>query len=307
MKFYSSRTITGRFKELRIFMVGERGYIFAPTAVRQVGINNWTSIASGNGKYVAVGYNTNELGYYATSSDGVNWTSPKRFSQIMNGPKIAFGNGVFVVTDWKNAYVSADGETWTTYAISADNNDDYDIYFINGVFYALKQNSFPKTICISIDGKTWETVYNPTSTASLTSLTYADGNYYLATRNSYDKTYTYASPDGRTWSNSYFSLLPQNGSYNIAYGNGKFVAGGNGGYTLTSVDMKKWNTPQQIIKGLNLEVRYTPGKFTVLTTGTYIPKTATSTDGENWSTFQNVKYNTGTNVDFKIWDICAIP
>ena len=289
-------------------MVGERGYIFAPTAVRQVGINNWTSIASGNGKYVAVGYTTNELGYYATSSDGVNWTSPKRFSKIMNGPKIAFGNGVFVVASWQNAFVSTDGETWTSYNISADgNNDSYKVYFINGVFYALKQNSFPKTICTSIDGKTWETVYNPTSTASLTSLTYADGNYYLATRNSYDKTYTYASPDGRTWSDFSFSLLPQNGTYNIAYGNGIFVAGGNAGYTLTSTDMKKWNTAQQIIKSLNLEVRYTPGKFTVLTTGTYIPKTATSTNGENWSSFQNVKDNTGANVDFKILDICAIP
>lgn len=287
-------------------MVGERGYIFTPTTVKQVGINNWTSIASGNGKYVVVGCKTNELGYYATSSDGINWTSPKRFSQIMSNPKIVFGNGVFVVTDWKNAYVSADGETWTTYAISADNNDAYDIYFINGVFYALKTNSYPKTICVSIDGKKWETVYSATN-VNLKSLTYADGTYYLAIRNTNDKTYTYASPDGRTWSNLSTSLLPQNGSYNITYGNGIFVAGGNGGYTLTSVDMKKWNTPQQIIKGLNLEVRYTPGKFTVLTTGTYIPKTATSTDGENWSEFQNVKYNTGANVDFKIWDICPIP
>ena len=39
-----------------------------------VGTNDWHAIAYGNGKYVAVGDN----GYVTTSTDGVNWTTPKQ-------------------------------------------------------------------------------------------------------------------------------------------------------------------------------------------------------------------------------------
>ena len=41
-----------------------------------VGTNGWNAIAYGNGKYVAVGAN----GYVTTSTDGVNWTTPKQIA-----------------------------------------------------------------------------------------------------------------------------------------------------------------------------------------------------------------------------------
>ena len=41
-----------------------------------VGTNSWNAIAYGNGKYVAVG----SSGYVTTSTDGINWTTPKQIA-----------------------------------------------------------------------------------------------------------------------------------------------------------------------------------------------------------------------------------
>lgn len=82
-----------------------------------VGTNGWNAIAYGNGKYVAVGAN----GYVTTSTDGVNWTTPKQIagsSYTWNG--IIYANGKFVVCgQYSYIAVSTDGTNWTTYVDSS--------------------------------------------------------------------------------------------------------------------------------------------------------------------------------------------
>lgn len=72
-----------------------------------VGTNSWNAIAYGNGKYVAVG----SSGYVTTSTDGINWTTPKQIagsSYTWNG--IIYANGKFVACgQYSYIAVSTDG------------------------------------------------------------------------------------------------------------------------------------------------------------------------------------------------------
>lgn len=75
-----------------------------------VGTNHWYGIAYGNGQYVAVGAS----GYVTTSTDGVNWTTPKQVGTA-NWKSIAYGNGKFVAFNYDGyTSVSTNGTTWTT-------------------------------------------------------------------------------------------------------------------------------------------------------------------------------------------------
>ena len=89
-----------------------------------VGTNSWNAIAYGNGKYVAVG----SSGYVTTSTDGINWTTPKQIagsSYTWNG--IIYANGKFVACgQYSYIAVSTDGTNWTTYKVNAERKSKVD-------------------------------------------------------------------------------------------------------------------------------------------------------------------------------------
>ena len=108
-----------------------------------VGTNGWNAIAYGNGKYVAVGAN----GYVTTSTDGVNWTTPKQIagsSYTWNG--IIYANGKFVVCgQYSYIAVSTDGTNWTTYKVDSSATYNWaDIAYGNSKFVVVGSSGLRK-------------------------------------------------------------------------------------------------------------------------------------------------------------------
>ena len=98
-----------------------------------VGTNSWNAIAYGNGKYVAVG----SSGYVTTSTDGINWTTPKQIagsSYTWNG--IIYANGKFVACgQYSYIAVSTNGTNWTTYKVDSSATYNWaDIAYGNSKF-----------------------------------------------------------------------------------------------------------------------------------------------------------------------------
>ena len=305
MKFYPSRTITGRFKELRIFMVGEQGYIFAPTVVKQVGTNTWDGVAYGNGKYVAIGSGINIPGYLTTSTDAQRWTIPERFGAIINSPSIAYGNGKFVVTNGRQALTTIDGNTWTENQITSVPEDQmFKVYHINGLFFALDINSYLGEMYLSSNGEFWEKVFS-SNNLRMRSITYGNGKYYMTAQSGASTTSFYSSPDGITW--NYLRKISGNGIFYIAYGNDKLVAASSTGYITSSSDGVTWTTPQNKGIGTDLRIQYADGKFMVVTIDNRLSRFSTSLDGENWTVPERVKNELGNPLESKVCNICAIP
>ena len=122
--FYLYDVIYDGSKYVAAGKIGGDGAIWTSTD-----LSNWTlaslsartsyfyATAAGNGKYVAVGANTNSnsVSALATSSDGFNWTAVNTQTGVMRD--VAFGSGLFVAvgTDSSKAALrtSTDGVTWT--------------------------------------------------------------------------------------------------------------------------------------------------------------------------------------------------
>ena len=153
--------------------------------------------------------------YYYTSSGGggggpTTWTAVSNSTfdsnYIISG--IAYGGGKWVAGSYKTsggrkiAY-STDGTSWTESYSSG--GQIYAIAYGNNKFVAVGSNG---NMATSTDGATWTDVEN-TSTL---------WNHYSVSANKYTTTSIYA----------------------IAYGNGKFVAGGTDGAMATSTDGTNW-------------------------------------------------------------------
>jgi len=114
------------------------------------------TIAYGNGKFITCG--TEIL----TSTDGETWTT------VCYSPfsidSIAYGNNMFVAcgNDYKIAYSTDDGTTWTVVNVSNIFRHDLGVYTIaygNGTFVA---GGWEGKMATSTDGATWTAVANST-------------------------------------------------------------------------------------------------------------------------------------------------
>ena len=118
---------------------------FSPAAQNStLGNDSWSSIAYGNGLYIAVSLN-NE---YATSSDGTNWNTPVAFSsEVSNARAICFDGTQFVLLDYNgNIFTTTNGTSWTKVTrIDQYFTDGKDIAYGNGVY-----------IVITTGGEVWK-------------------------------------------------------------------------------------------------------------------------------------------------------
>jgi hypothetical protein len=100
---------------------------------RTVPNNNWYSVVHGDGKFVAVA----STGQVMTSVDGINWTA--QTSLGTNGwNSVTYGNGMFVAVSILGTHqvaTSPDGVSWT--ARTTPMNDWNSIAYGNGVFVAV--------------------------------------------------------------------------------------------------------------------------------------------------------------------------
>ena len=221
----------------------------------------------GGGIFVAAG----EGGCVLTSADGVHWTRGQGAPECLSG--LAFGSGLWVATSWSgNIYRSFDAVSWAegykggewlagaaygngtfvaggqTLLTSADGvqwvnrtpGADYNFYsqgvaWANGVFVAAGDE-----ILLSPDGVRWESVFQE-EYIHLSAVAYGAGTFVAVgweKRGDYPGV-VFNSADGRAWVRA---PLPSGVGelYDVAFGNGLFVAVGKDGKIVASTDGRRW-------------------------------------------------------------------
>jgi len=222
------------------------------------GTDGINTIVYANNKFVAGG----DSGKMAYSTNGKTWTAvtnniifgTSKYNSIL---AIAYGDGKFVVGGRNNkiAY-STNGTTWTEVITS-----------------------------------TFDTSYN------ITAITYGNGKFVAGSDGYYSVKKITTSTDGVIWTNvttNAFDYLWYNGNTDtemadikaIAYGNNKFVAGGecmnNNVIIGTSTDGTTWTgtvVPKGILNVTIYSIAYGNNKFVAVG----ISAIATSSDGTSWT------------------------
>ena len=210
-----------------------------------------TGVVCGDYGFVAVG----DKGTILTSPDGLVWTQRNSGTdQTLFG--VAYGNGTFVVLgDNSTILTSNDGVKWTPVAIGPEAMES--IAFGNGVFMGTSivtdLPDFPgekvlqarRQTMVSTDGKNWHEVrhpYPPEGQAGImthaghpggtTALTFGGGLFIAASAEG-----IYTSKDGNSWNPSVEPYGFKSCYCGAAYGNGLFVAVGNG----STISTDQWD------------------------------------------------------------------
>jgi hypothetical protein len=226
---------------------------------------------------VAVGYGTRRV----RSRDGSSWTD---FQQVSanglddddNLRGVGYGEGVFVAVGGANqglSMTSTDGVLWQ------NEHRDLggwlgDVVYLNGVFIAAGGNGFRVR---SIDrAKSWR---DATPYAAVHFRAIAAGNgVAVAVGHTYgqnpDQGVSSATADGVTWSPTQRAGAPLR---SIAFGNGVFVALGDGGACAVSSDGETWT--RTTLSGANAFVGFARNEFLVARQGGYYR----SADGKTWT------------------------
>lgn len=307
----SNSTITANFKQnVRFIAVGKSGYILTPDGVKQVGTNNWSSIAYGNGRYIAVGGGANSLGYITTSTDGVNWTAPKKVSE----PRlncIAYGNGKFIAisapyTDrYGNqltyVFTFTDGESWERRELSSS-YEWKNVTYANGKFVAVgTYRQSDAYSMVSTDGTTW-TVSNRIGVITDVQ-NVAGGNGFFVGTSSHA---VITSEDGLNWNRTAYT-----GTRDVAFGNNMFVCVGNENYSHNFTN-DSWASSNAIGKiwsenGGWSNISFSNGVYVAVGRDESSNYVTTSNDAVNWAAPRQLVDNGGNAVNMTITDIYAMP
>lgn len=305
----SNRTITGKFKIEGFIIVGDYGYIISPFGTLQIGNDNWSLIAHGNGRYVVIGTN---YGMATTSTNGAAWSEPQQVvGRDYNWYAIAYGNNKFVVVGYDGySSTSTDGVNWTTPKKIGTTSDNWHaVTYANGKFVALRAatpGSYGGAgyISTSTDGINWTTPKS-VGTVEWYGICYGNGKYVAVG----GKSSMVSSTDGINW---YRPFQIGDGTFSwsdITYGNGIFVAMGRGGYIATSSDGVNWTTPKEHeIKYLSA-ISYANGEFVVIgSKNNNMNYISTSVNGVTWSIPKQVKDENGQPlINIQLNGICAMP
>lgn len=199
------------------------------------GNDYWTSVAYGNGMFVAVGaaVSTSTGGIVMTSSDGINWTEQYPLGNDDAWFDITYGNGTFVAvapcglllgTDC--VMTSSDGMSWTVRGTAYFYDYWQAVTYGNGTFVAVSSDSFSdQRAMYSLDnGVTWATTTIAGDNDVWQSVAYGNGTFVaVAGYDSGDPHLVATSPDGITWT---ARSVAGNDDYwsDVTFGDGKFVA-----------------------------------------------------------------------------------
>ena len=230
---------------------------------------NWQSVCYGNGKYVAVAYESNKAAY---STDGITWTETTLPSSA-KWCSVCYGNGKFVAVAGNSdtAAYSTDGITWTA-ATMPSLLFWYSVAYGNGKFVAVTIEG--GTAAYSTDGVTW-TATRSIPDASWLSVASGDGKFVAVASNG--ATY---STDGINWT---WVTLPLSASWcSVTSGNGKFVMVAEGSdaaaYSTDGINWTRVTLPLSASWG---SVTSGNGKFVAVARNS--ATAAYSTDGITWT------------------------
>lgn len=200
---------------------------------------------------------------------GANWYL-RTGAANSNTNGIAFGNGIFYTSNAGGAgfYSTDNGVTWTG---STGGMASLAVGFGAGLFARLNGS----TAYTSPDAVIWTTRTLPTGTSALmwNGIAYGAAGFVAVDQ----ATAALTSPDGITWT---LRALPSSNVWKIAYGNGVYVAVGQGNAAaLTSPDGVTWTT--RTIPSVVSSICFGGGLFLAVYSGS---NTAyTSPDGVTWT------------------------
>lgn len=237
--------------------------------------NNWSSVAYGDNKFVAIATNSDEAAY---SEDGITWNSTNLPSSS-SWSCVTYGNGKFVVISRKSNKVaySSNGINWNESELSSSANWKT-IAYGNGKFIAIAYES--NKLTYSNDGINWTdgTLY---SNSYWNAVTYGVGKF-VAVAGNVTKISNY-SEDGINWE---YSALPEPAQwYGIVYGEDKFVVVGYNNVCLYSFDGIAWETTPLPFKQPLMSISYGDSTFCAIANNERYGENniAYSTDGINWA------------------------
>lgn len=234
----------------------------------------WTSIAYGQGLFVAIARQTQNMAY---SLNGTTWQSstlPLSSAWI----KVVFGGGRFVAVSSSGvAATSTDGINW--FSVTVPNLNYSDIAYGNGTWIAVALGT--DQAARSTNGTIWTAQTLPEG-ADWSGIAFGKGIFVAVAQSDSNLCDDIYSTDlGLTWTVGSFT----GGSKSIAFGNNRFVAVA-GGYlgaqnTFISFDGINW-TPGRIPAANWQAVTYGQGLFVAVNNDqAYAAK---STDGISWET-----------------------
>ena len=242
---------------------------------------DWTSVCYGNGKFVAIAYNSN---YFAYSIDGITWTESTISSTSRYWYDVCYGNGKYVIIEFYStnsnyfAY-STDGINWTETNNRLTVRPWRSVCYGNGKFVTISGgNSSSNYFAYSIDGITWTEGTISSTSRRWNSVCYDNGKYVAVANGS---NYFAYSTDGINWTEGTISSTSRYWE-SVCYGNGKFVAVAHGTNVFAySSDGINWTETNS---GLSSKYWrsgcYGNGKFVAVGEINYY---AYSTDGMNWT------------------------
>ena len=235
---------------------------------------NWHAATYGNGVFVVVAEDSNEVTY---SYDGITWLSTviKPITQSYAWRTVTYGDGKFVAVALNSGIVaySYDGINWTAETTSLSIRGWHSVTYGNGKFVVVAYNS--NTVAYSYDGINW-TEKTLSFSGYWRSVIYGDGKFVAVATSSTKAAYSY---DGINWTET---TMPSSANWRfVTYGNGKFVALAEGSSTAAySYDGIHW-TEKILPLGFYHSVTYGNGRFVAISSNPI--KAAYSYDGINWT------------------------
>ena len=275
------------------------------SGVSGVTLQAWSSVAYGNGVWIAVTSNTtNSPDIIRSTDNGATWSGVD--SPVINttsdSPRwgsVAYSSGRWVAvasgTGSKIITSTNDGESWVE--IGPDDGytetaqDPWSSIASNGkgTWIAVANNSTNANLISTDNGESWgrgDAGATATNSGQLQSVAFGmvDGQEgWVAVGNSWR---IVTSTDGTSWSMATNRPATPSGTLadrirSVAYGNGRWVAvAGNGG-VLTSTDGNTW-TFQKRDSGDWQSVAFGNGVWVAVAMGG-TPRAITSADGEEWT------------------------
>lgn len=213
---------------------------------------------------------------------------------------IAYGNGKYVAVD-NSGYVTAstDGVNWATPEQRLRTASKRIVYANDYFLVSHSFGSFSK----SLDAETWS--YTGRIGSNLSNwydIVYGNG-IWVAVGDNGRSGYITTSIDGLSWTEPTIHTKVET-IYSVAFGNGKFVATGTGGYMFASEDGQNWKSLKiDAFQSVIFEkIIYANGLFVACGwqyTDTYIGYIVTSTDGATWSESYKTNYSKWFNIAYR--------
>ena len=245
-----------------------------------VSVSSLTSSTYGNDKFVAVG--TSNVVY---SLDGYIWSNVTTGTTSNSWTSVSYGEGRFMtVSSNATSMYSLNGIDWTTGGSTGVSSNC--LAYGAGYFVCLSRNSENSTVSVSTDGQTWQTTPLTYAGADYSGITYGDQGFLAVSSTGLLLGFIPTFWVNPTRTNNSTKLNSRNWS-GLAYGNGSFVAVGQGLIQTTQDYGNTWSA--FTVNNILASVTYSSDIGTFLALPSFFGDGVyTSTDGLTWNLSQTL-------------------